>query len=319
MKKNPKVSIIIPSRNVDEYTEKCIKECLKLDYDNFEIILSLGVKNKTFKDKRVRVIEAGEVTPAFKRNLGMEKAKGEFFAFVDSDAYPKKDWLKKAIKYFKDEKIGIVGGPNLTPPEGNFWEKISGYVLANFWISGFADVRYKIGKNQFVKELPSCNYVCRKKIAPKYSEGYLTAEDSKFCFDVTKQGYKILYAGDVIVYHHRRNSFKKHVKQMFIYGRDIAWLLKESPSLDMLYFSVLSIFVLGFLAGAVLSVFFPVVRIIFLILCLIYFWMIAFTSVHESLKVTLCVIFTSIITHFAYGLGFFYGTVTRNKKSVYAK
>ena len=31
-----KVSIIIPCREIDELTEKCIHECLKLDYDNFE-------------------------------------------------------------------------------------------------------------------------------------------------------------------------------------------------------------------------------------------------------------------------------------------
>ena len=221
---NPEVSIIIPCKEINDLTKKCIEKCLKLNYDNFEILVlpddfdeEISVE---FDESKIKIIKTGPVKPAFKRNLGMEKAGGEFFAFIDSDAYPTRDWLKNAIEYFKDEKIGIVGGPNLTPPEANFAEHISGYVLSNFWVSGLASIRYKIAKNQFVKELPSCNYISRKEISPKYKEGLLTAEDSKFCFDIRKKGYKILYAKDVAVYHHRRDTIKKHIKQMFIYGRD---------------------------------------------------------------------------------------------------
>jgi cellulose synthase/poly-beta-1,6-N-acetylglucosamine synthase-like glycosyltransferase len=318
--KNPKVSIIIPSRKIDEVTEKCVKECLKLDYDNFEIILSLGIKNKNIKDKRVIIIEAGEVTPAVKRNLAMKKAKGEFLAFIDSDAYPEKNWLKNAIGYFEDSKIGLVGGPNLTPLEGNVDEKISGYVLSNFWVSGPANVRYKISKkNKFVKELPSCNYISRKEISPEYKEGILTAEDSKFCFDIKKRGYKILYAKDVVVYHHRRDSIKKHIKQMFIYGRDIAWLAKEEFSLDMIYFSLLSLFVVGFSTGTILSFFYPIIRNAFLFLLFFYFLVMMFTNLHENLKTSIFVMTTAIITHFAYGIGFLYGIFVKNKNEIHVK
>ena len=53
----------------------------------------------------------------------MEKAEGKYLAFIDDDAYPRKDWLKNAVKYFdSSRKIGIVGGPNLTPREANFAE-----------------------------------------------------------------------------------------------------------------------------------------------------------------------------------------------------
>lgn len=318
-----KVSIIIPCKEIDSLTEKCIWECLKLDYDNFEIlVLPDDFDNKTakkFKDKKIRIIETGKVKPAPKRNLGMEKAKGEFFAFIDSDAYPENDWLKNAMKYFKDEKIGIVGGPNLTPPEANFAEKVSGYVLSNFWVSGPASVRYRITKNQFVKELPTCNYISKKEVSPKYKEGLLTAEDSKFCFDVKRKGYQILYARDVIVYHHRRDTIGKHIKQMFIYGRDIAWLSKEEFSPNMLYFSLLSFFVLGFFVGVILSAFYSGIRIIFIFLITLYFLIMLVTSIHKNLKRSVSVFFISIITHFAYGLGFIKGILVKNKNEIDVK
>jgi len=315
---NPKVSIIIPSRRFDPMTEKCINECLKLDYDNFEIILSLGVKDTNFKNKKVKIIEAGEVTPSIKRNLAIKQAGGESLAFIDSDAYPEKDWLKNAIKYFEDKSIGLVGGPNLTPKEGNFSERVSGYVLSNFWATGLAYVRYNRTRNQVVSALPSCNYISRKEISPEYNSGYLTAEDIQFCSAINKKGYKILYAGDVVVYHHRRDTLKKHIKQMFIYGRDMGWLSKEDKSINKAYISLLSFFTLGFFMGIILSFFAGWARILFLDLTLVYLILILVTSIHENLKMTLATTFTTILTHFSYGFGFIYSILKKNPKKVKA-
>lgn len=39
---------------------------------------------------------------------GLKTAKGDFIAIFDADFLPKKNWLKKTIPYFKDEKIGVV-------------------------------------------------------------------------------------------------------------------------------------------------------------------------------------------------------------------
>lgn len=314
MKKLSKISIIIPCKKIDSKTERCIEGCLNLDYKDFEILVLPDDYNKKKKYPRmIKVLSTGKIKPAFKRNKGMKEAKGEFFGFIDSDAYPKKDWLKNAIKYFKDKKIGIVGGPNLTPKEGNFWEKVSGHVLSNFWSVGFANIRYKIAKNKFVRELPSCNYISRKEASSKYDSGFLTAEDSEFCFTCSKKGYKILYAGDVIVYHHRRDTLKGHIKQMFIYGRDIAWLTKKDFSLDKIYYSILSLFVVLFFVGLIGSLFSKVIGMTFVLAIGIYLVLILVTSIHENVKVSFNVFITSIITHFSYGIGWLYGVVRKHK------
>jgi cellulose synthase/poly-beta-1,6-N-acetylglucosamine synthase-like glycosyltransferase len=317
------ISIIIPCKKIDSLTEKCLQECLELDHDDFEILVLPDDSGKEelekFSDEKIKIINTGKVKPALKRNIGMEKASGNFFAFIDSDAYPEKDWLKNAMKYFGDEKIGIAGGPNLTPPEANLDEHISGHVLSNFWVSGPASIRYKRGKNQYCKELPSCNYISRKEISPKYKEGLLTAEDSKFCFDVKKQGYKILYANDVVVYHHRRDTIKKHIKQMFIYGRDIAWLTKEEFSFDMIYYSLLSLFVVGFFLATALSFFYPIIRIGFSILVLFYFLFMLVTNVRKNFIMSLYVMTIGVVTHFAYGIGFLWGIFVRNENEIHVK
>jgi len=222
-------------------------------------------------------------------------------------------WLKNAMRYFeKDEKIGIVGGPNLTPPEGNFWEKISGHVLSNFFASGAADIRYMIAKTQYTHELPSCNYIVRKEASSDYNPVFSTAEDSEFCFKCAEKGFKVLYAGDVVVFHHRRDSLGKHLKQMFIYGRDIAWLLKEKFSFWQAYYSIMSIFAIGFFVFLIGSFFSSIIRFLFIVGLITYLLSMLLTSIHKSFSVTFWTTVATILTHFAYGFGFLKGLFWRN-------
>tara|TARA_Y100000310_G_scaffold104733_1_gene103080 strand:- start:3415 stop:4380 length:966 start_codon:yes stop_codon:yes gene_type:complete len=314
-----KVSIIIPCKTIDDYTKECIENCLKLDYDNFEIlVLSDNVEEYKKKDKRLKIIKTGESVPAEKRNIGMkiaEKSGADFYAFIDSDAYPGEDWLKRAREYLEKEKIGIVGGPNLTPPQGCFWEKVSGYVLANPLISGHVARRYsKKSKSKYVTELPSCNYIVKKEAASEYSGKFLTAEDTKFCLDCRKKGFKILYARDVVVWHHRRNSLKKHLKQMFFYGRDNLWLLKEEFGIDKLYLLVTIFGIIGLVSGIVLSLFFPIIKGFFLLFVGLYVLGVFLTSLHKNIKTSLAVFFTSIISHVTHGMGSFYGLFKKRKR-----
>ena len=325
-----KVSIIIPCISINNQTLKCIKKCLELDYEDFEILVLPDYCDKKSKNKNLKIIETGKVKPALKRNIGMKLAIGDFFAFIDDDAYPRKDWLKNAIKYFDNDKIGLVGGPNLTPEDANFAEKVSGHVLSNFLISGNAFIRYKITKNKKCKELPSCNYISRD-LDIEYDSNFLTAEDSKYCFDISKKGYDILYASDVVVYHHRRDKISKHIKQMYIYGRDIAWLTKKEFSIDKLYYSLLSIFSLLVIFGILLSFDYSSItglsilettknkiyfsEKIFLAGIFIYLILILFSSLKESFIMSLVVFATSILTHFAYGFGWLKGIITSPEKN----
>lgn len=313
----PFVSIIIPCRDIDNYTEECISHCLNLLYKNFEIVVLPDIKRKTkYKSKKIRIIPTGKVRPAIKRNLGIAKSKAEICAFIDSDAYPKKDWLKNAIKYLEDDSIGIVGGPNLTPENDNFRQKISGMLLATYFCGGRTSIRYRITHKQETIELPSCNFIVKKKYATKFEPGFLTAEDSKFCFEVRRQGKKILYVPDVIVYHHRREIFLPHLNQMWIYGRDIALLLKRKGefSLDKAYYSLLSLFILGVVFGAIASFFNLILELIYLSVISLYLMLIFLSSLNKDLK-TIPFMFTGIIaTHFAYGLGFLYGLISKQKE-----
>ncbi|MFI3293000.1 MAG: glycosyltransferase [Rikenellaceae bacterium] len=90
------ISVIIPIYNVERYLEECVRSVVEQSYKGLEIILvddgssdSSGAICDRFavEDPRVRVFhkESGGVSDA--RNLGIEKATGDYIIFIDSDDY----------------------------------------------------------------------------------------------------------------------------------------------------------------------------------------------------------------------------------------
>lgn len=308
-----KFSIIIPCKSLNGYVEESISYSLKQDYTDFEILLLPDAKIKK-KFPKTRIIPTGPVHPSIKRNIAAEKAKGEILAFIDSDAYPQSQWLSNSLKYFKDPDLGIIGGPNLTPQSDTALQKASGDILSSIF-TGSSSTRYKINTPREVDELPSCNLFIRNSLFKKFKfdSKYLTAEDSKLCFQVKKEKKKIMYVPDLIVYHHRRPLFFPHLKQMFIYGRDIAWLIKESFSFSKLYYSILSIFVIYLIAGIILSFLNTAIKFFYLFSVLSYLTIMLIYSILFFNRSFL--VFTGLIlTHLSYGLGFIYGVLKKNKK-----
>ena len=100
MSSKPLVSIIIPCKEVDQYTKESIAGCKQLDYSNFEIILLPDSSIEIIAG--VKVIPTGPLSPGYKRNIGVKNAKGEFCAFIDNDAYPRSDWLANGLNYLEN-------------------------------------------------------------------------------------------------------------------------------------------------------------------------------------------------------------------------
>src|SRR3990167_1452760 len=127
MKNKPKISIIIPTRDMNDYIREAIPHHLNQSYQNFEIIIvSENIDSERFP--KTRFVKVGKVPPAEKRNVGVREAKGEIIAFIDDDAYPEKDWLKNALTEFEDENIVAVGGPSFVPHRATFFQRVSNEV-----------------------------------------------------------------------------------------------------------------------------------------------------------------------------------------------
>lgn len=93
----PKISVIVPIYNVEQYLNRCIDSVLNQTYADLEVILvddgspdncPAICDDYAGLDARVKVIHKKNGGLSSARNAGLEIAQGDYIAFVDSD-----DWI----------------------------------------------------------------------------------------------------------------------------------------------------------------------------------------------------------------------------------
>jgi GT2 family glycosyltransferase len=125
---NPKVSIIIPTKDKIEYLKPCIFSILdKTEYNNFEIIiLDTGSKEDGVKvfyenlknNKIIRIIDYPnpDFNFAEANNWVAQFALGEYLLFLNNDTEViNSDWLLSMMEYAQLKNVGIVGAKLLFP------------------------------------------------------------------------------------------------------------------------------------------------------------------------------------------------------------
>lgn len=148
--KSGKISIIIPVYKVEPYLRQCLESIINQTYRNLEIIIiddgspdNCGAICDEYaqKDERIIVIhkENGGVNTA--RNLGIQKATGEWIAFVDSDDWCAPDYYERLINAVGHSKpdIFMAGGYIKAYAQKR---KVIRNFKNDFWIDKKEEIKY---------------------------------------------------------------------------------------------------------------------------------------------------------------------------------
>jgi cellulose synthase/poly-beta-1,6-N-acetylglucosamine synthase-like glycosyltransferase len=223
----PFVSIIIPVKNDALLLKACLESISGLNYprDKIEVIVADGMsidgsaEVARYYGAKVILNEKQTVSPG--RNIAFKHATGEIIAFTDADCLVDKAWISNSLKYFADEKIACVGGPNLTPSDEGDFGKAVGFVFDQRIFSAGSIHARQLKKVKEVKSIPGCNAVYRKDALDKVmpiNESLLTCDDTELNQRLIDKGYRLLYAPDVFVWHYRRPNPGKLFRQMYRYA-----------------------------------------------------------------------------------------------------
>jgi cellulose synthase/poly-beta-1,6-N-acetylglucosamine synthase-like glycosyltransferase len=298
----------------------CINGCLKLDYNNYEIIVLPDYKGREeIVHENVRVLTTGRVSPMVKRLMAAKVDDSELLAFIDSDAYPDVMWLKNAIIHFNDPSIVAVAGPNLTPENSSVREKAAGLILSSPFCGGSEAIRYGRYSMRYVSEAPTCNLIvrtCLMKAMDNLPDVW-PGEEIVFCGRIVKDlNKKIIYDHNVIVYHKRRPLFIPYIKQIWSYGVVKGFILKRFPKYVRPIFYVPSLLVIGLIIGFLFSMINPIIRLLYVSLASVYIVLSFLSGIlaglkGKSVKVAFLVFTGIIATHICYGLAFIKGLLSR--------
>lgn len=104
---NPKVTVVIPIYNGEKYLDACLESIYRQTLHDIEVILvDDGSKDRTseickqyvLKDERFKYIYHDNRGVVYSRGVGIDNAKSEYIAFIDSDDVVEYWYLEKILK-----------------------------------------------------------------------------------------------------------------------------------------------------------------------------------------------------------------------------
>jgi GT2 family glycosyltransferase len=215
----PFVSVIVCSYNGGQTLRACLESLGKLNYPAYEIILvDDGSTDDTAaiaaQFPNVRYIHQTNHGLSHARNTGAQAAKGDVFAYTDSDCMADVDWLYYLVGTLMSGEFVGVGGPNVTPPAQNW---IQACVAA-----APGGPSHVLLTDTVAEHIPGCNmafYRTAFETVGGFDAEYRKAgDDVDFCWRLQQAGCVIGFSPTAVVWHHRRFTLRAFLKQQEGYG-----------------------------------------------------------------------------------------------------
>ncbi len=213
----PKISIIIPIYNVEQYLETCINSVLNQTFTDFEAICindgspdnSISILEKyAQKDNRIKIISQENKGLSSARNTGIDNASGEFIYFLDSDDAIPPYAMDVLYNIAKDSNVDVV--------------------VCNKHISNFnnfpktTQMNYKIYNNPLydIISLKSANSQAWNKLYKAES-----INDKRFIEGITAEDWPFITTlfGDI-------KSFALYSQPLYFYNQDSISITRSSFS-----------------------------------------------------------------------------------------
>ena len=151
---NPKVSIILPARNEEEFIGKCLDSLIEQDYTNYEIIVvddssddATGKIISEYAKKNSKIISvSAQIKPDgwMGKNWacmeGYKKATGELLLFTDADTKHSQNVISLAVSHLLSFNLDALSAiPKMRTMD--FWTRITLPMISTFLHTRFSAVR----------------------------------------------------------------------------------------------------------------------------------------------------------------------------------
>ena len=247
-KKDDLVSIIIPTKNKQDYLKKCVDSIVKLStYRNFEIIL---IDNNSDDKKFFELVDEWKKQSQFKfkyirdeesfnfarlMNVGRRAVEGEYIILLNNDTeIISQDWIEGFMEHVQRPQIGVAGCKLLFEDDTIQHAGVVvglGGVAAHTFTKEDRDGPGYFNMVNLLNNYSALTAACimvRTKVYDEvggFSEEFVVEyNDVDFCLKVIEAGYRNLYIPHVELYHYESisrghplatsESYKRHVKEV---------------------------------------------------------------------------------------------------------
>lgn len=208
MTDSPLVSLLSPCYNVEKFLPQCLDSIISQTYSNLQIVLiDDGSKDDTWrvmqdyagKDNRIEIYHQENQGVAATRNHLLDKVKGDYVLFVDSDDWIEPDMVEFLVGKALTNNIEMVVCGNVindTPPASEYNEELwsQDKVVKEF-------LRHVSINGSLWNKLTKVNLLHNVKFHCGISYG----EDALFCWELLQNTKSILVTNKQL-YHYRMNE-----------------------------------------------------------------------------------------------------------------
>jgi glycosyltransferase AglI len=232
----PFVSVIVPVYNDENGIQLTLRSLEKQNYptDQWEVIVidnnstdQSKVKAFLFQDKisTLKVVSEARRSSYAARNKGIELAKGDILAFIDSDMTVGTDWITKGVGDIKNQDADYVGCRvdiylKFNPP--TVWEifnQRTGFPIKEYMEKGgFAGAGNLFVRKEVIQRLGA------------FDARLISSGDLEFGNRVKDGGFKMYYSDHNIMHHPARSSMSSLLKKTIRLARgfvDLRYLFPE--------------------------------------------------------------------------------------------
>lgn len=225
---NPKVSIIIPSKDHADMLGRCIKSIVEhTAYNNYEILVVDNGSREENKEKVSKLCDTYGVTYIYEPmpfhfskmcNLGARKASGAYYLFLNDDIQIRddKDWMTILLGHALQSHVGAVGC-KLYYPHTDFIQHcgvVNSFVGPDHIFHHMRDDHtFYLYQNKTDTNFSAVTAACMMVSEKKFSEvsGFEEAldvayNDVDFCLKLLERGYYNVLRTDVVLWHYESFS-----------------------------------------------------------------------------------------------------------------
>jgi poly-beta-1,6 N-acetyl-D-glucosamine synthase len=234
------VSIIVPAFNESKVLKQSLQSLLDLNYRKYEIIIVndgstdntreiaesfVGYRQGKFNEIKITLINKENGGKSTALNTGIKYSNAEFVLCMDGDSQLSPDSLKRAIRHFKNPKIGAVAG-NVKVLNR---KRLLTDLQALEYIEGLNMARSAQSFIRAVNIIPGPIGVFRKSaiIEAGFYSSDTFAEDADLTLKILAKDWKIYYEPRAISYTEAPSTFQQLLKQRYRWTRGIIQSIRK--------------------------------------------------------------------------------------------
>jgi len=324
-----KITIVIVSFKRSKLLSELLESLSQQDphHFNFEIIIVLNGEDLETLSSLIsyagplQIIELKKgLSPGAARNLAIEKGTGEYLVFLDDDITLPHFYFSLAQQELKTS-LDMLGGPDITTPNGSFFQKALGLAQQSPLSSAHTRYRHEdyenIGKNQPTNskrgsEFILCNLWIRRSFLIqhnlKFDDRFFRNEENVLIHQMSQFPHSFNFQPRLFVYHQKKKNMTQLCRAVFSSGHHRIKSFALFPdSFEVIYLTP-AVFVLYLVSLSLLRqwpyAFLPLQ--IYLIMNLMLTYRLT-TRKEQNLRFAPLVFLLQIMMNLSYGVGTLFG------------